>query len=504
MLRKLPKSKGNRLYGGLLDMLSSNRLRAAQRMNEDIVSGSGVFYFNALWRQTVVVSDPYLMAQLLHDNSLYKPARPDYIHFRQLMGPAGIADLVTAQSDPGDWLWKTVRKGVAPAFAPQALRTVYPKLAHVGGQLVDALKLLGDKEPVDMSLACMCETIDALGLTGFDKPYHNIACFKKGQPAHMLNVIRTANAEVARAMQNPLYKLWQQLPGQPSKGQTAITQFHDMMIDLLQEVKAKGPPSEEDSSIAAQLMRLQDPQTGQVLADKYLLPQISVLFWAGFDTTGNTMAWTLFCISQHPEVEKKMVAELDAHGLLATSNNPHPRAPDYADLTKLTYLSCVIKESMRMHTVVGFVTVRMSSRDLSLDDGKLVIPRNANIFLPVGLPHMSSAVYKDADQFLPERWLEPDAEYMPADPKGQHTSSEGTQGKVSRFMPFSDGRRQCVGMAFAKMNYTAILALLLGNFSFQLAERMGGAEGVMAAQKYEVTLTPSTGMWMHCCRRVKQ
>lgn len=59
-------------------------------------------------------------------------------------------------------------------------------------------------------------------------------------------------------------------------------------------------------------------------------------------------------------------------------------------------------------------------------------------------------------------------------------------------------------MAFAKMNYTAILALLLGNFSFQLADCMGGAEGVMAAQKYEVTLTPSTGMWMHCHRRAKQ
>ncbi len=54
MLRKLPKSKSNRVYGGLLDMLSSNRLRAAQRMNEEIVSGSGVFYFNALWRQVGV------------------------------------------------------------------------------------------------------------------------------------------------------------------------------------------------------------------------------------------------------------------------------------------------------------------------------------------------------------------------------------------------------------------------------------------------------------------
>ncbi len=54
MLRKLPRSKSNRVYGGLLDMLSSNRLRAAQRMNEEIVSGSGVFYFNALWRQVGV------------------------------------------------------------------------------------------------------------------------------------------------------------------------------------------------------------------------------------------------------------------------------------------------------------------------------------------------------------------------------------------------------------------------------------------------------------------
>lgn len=56
-------------------------------------------------------------------------------------------------------------------------------------------------------------------------------------------------------------------------------------------------------------------------------------------------------------------------------------------------------------------------------------------------------------------------------------------------------------MALAKMNYTTILAMLLGNFSFELAERMGGAQQVMADQKYEITLTPSTGMWMHCHKR---
>lgn len=67
-------------------------------------------------------------------------------------------------------------------------------------------------------------------------------------------------------------------------------------------MKSRGPPSDDDDSIAAHLMRIQDPYTGRLLTDDLLLPQVSVLFWAGFDTTGNTMAWTLYYISQHPQV----------------------------------------------------------------------------------------------------------------------------------------------------------------------------------------------------------
>ena len=39
-----------------------------------------------------------------------------------------------------------------------------------------------------MSLACMCETIDALGMTGFDKAYHNVQAFKDGKAPEMLTV----------------------------------------------------------------------------------------------------------------------------------------------------------------------------------------------------------------------------------------------------------------------------------------------------------------------------
>lgn len=51
MLRKLPKGPKNMLYGGLVSMLSHNRLRALEQMNKNVVSGSGVWHLNVLWRQ---------------------------------------------------------------------------------------------------------------------------------------------------------------------------------------------------------------------------------------------------------------------------------------------------------------------------------------------------------------------------------------------------------------------------------------------------------------------
>ena len=73
-------------------------------------------------------------------------------------------------------------------------------------------------------------------------------------------------------------------------------------------------------------------------------------------------------------MEKKIAAELEAHGLLATAERTQPRVPDYADLAKLTYLSCVIKESMRMHTVsTSHETVSMCWQVYSFD--QIVIMR---------------------------------------------------------------------------------------------------------------------------------
>jgi hypothetical protein len=50
-----------------------------------------------------------------------------------------------------------------------------------------------------------------------------------------------------------------------------------------------------------------------------------------------------FMITQHPEVEKNVLAELDSLGLLVTPERPNPRPLEYDDLTKLTYTNNCIK-----------------------------------------------------------------------------------------------------------------------------------------------------------------
>ena len=68
--------------------------------------------------------------------------------------------------------------------------------------------------------------------------------------------------------------------------------------------------------------------------------------WTGVcAATGHTAAWVVFSVSQHPEVEAKIVEELRQHDLLATAEQPNPRAFQWDDIPKLTYLNAVIKVS---------------------------------------------------------------------------------------------------------------------------------------------------------------
>ena len=125
------------------------------------------------------------------------------------------------------------------------------------------------------------------------------------------------------------------------RGRRELARFRAMMAGLLAEVRARGEPAPADATIAAHLLRIRDPATGQALPDDRLAAEIGVFFTGGFETTGHTIAWALLMISQHARVEAAVLAEL--RGLRLLPHQRGRRALEYEDLARLTYTGQAIK-----------------------------------------------------------------------------------------------------------------------------------------------------------------
>ena len=121
------------------------------------------------------------------------------------------------------------------------------------------------------------------------------------------------------------------------------------------------------------------------------------------------MAWTLFFLARHPMTQARVEAELEDHGLLVTSGRPHPRQLQYQDLSSLQYLGAVIKESMRLLPVVAGGTVRRSPVPIQL--AGYTIPAGVGLLVPMYGLHHSARNWERPEEFDPDRWRQPGAEY---------------------------------------------------------------------------------------------
>ena len=91
---------------------------------------------------------------------------------------------------------------------------------------------------------------------------------------------------------------------------------------------------------------------GLGLTDRQLQAEVGTFIMGGFETTAHTLSFTLFCIATNPDVEKKIAEELQDLGLL-NADGTLGRPISAEDLSVLSYLGNVIRESMRIFPVVA-------------------------------------------------------------------------------------------------------------------------------------------------------
>ncbi|XP_013165751.1 PREDICTED: cytochrome P450 4V2-like [Papilio xuthus] len=188
------------------------------------------------------------------------------------------------------------------------------------------------------------------------------------------------------------------------------------------------------------LFELKKTVGDDVMTDKLIRDQVTTLIMAGHDTVSHVLQLTLILIGSYSGVQDKIYAELQQ--VFENSD----RDVDKDDLTKLIYLEAVLKESMRLYSIVPIVS-RHLHQDVRLKH--YTLRRGHSCVLNLVSVHRHPMWGPDAEEFKPERWLNPNT--LPSNPNA--------------FIAFSLGKRNCIGRTYSMISMKTTLAHILRKYS---------------------------------------
>ncbi len=181
------------------------------------------------------------------------------------------------------------------------------------------------------------------------------------------------------------------------------------------------------------------------------IPQLmSDVTFAGSDTTSSSMAWFILYMVLYPDIQKKIHDELDR----VIGEEDLPR---WQEVNNMPYLQATICEVMRRSTPVA-VTVSNAIRDITL--GGFHVPKGTSVLFDLTQIHHDEREWPQPEEFKPERFLDDEGNFV-------------GWNRFNSLLPFGLGRRECGGIAFAKIMLFTFAATLLHRFRFEVPE---GAE----------------------------
>ncbi|KAK4545768.1 hypothetical protein LTR36_002722 [Oleoguttula mirabilis] len=195
--------------------------------------------------------------------------------------------------------------------------------------------------------------------------------------------------------------------------------------------------------LLARLMQGKD-ENGNKMGRSELTAEALTQLIAGSDTTSNTSCALLYHCLMHPEVVKKLQAELD-------QALPSNDVPQFAQVKDLPYLDMVIQETLRIHSTSSQGLPRVVPPGPGVEVAGHHFPQGVVLSVPAYTMHHSKEIWgPDADKFRPERW------------------EKVTERQKLAFIPFSYGPRACVGRNVAEMELALIVATVFRRYEFEL------------------------------------
>ena len=406
----------------------------------DIFNAIGRAYggVTTLWFSTIpviVITDPKMVIHILKDRKTDFSGRPYYPHERMSFKTADIV-----LGDYGDKQWDVSRRTGHLAVRKYAVSDSLPyKAIDVVDDFVNDLKAENEK-PVPMAEAIHSLTFRILARIAVgvdfqkdDETFKNIL--------QMIEVFMNNNGFIMLTALIPIteYTIFYRTHVIFERLKTYQRDtFYKFLEDHEEKWKDRKDDDEElndftDAILAAKREAIKQGQhdVAEVMNKNVMCSIMYDLFVAGGDTTKDTLLWFLLIISNYPEVQEKIRAEVEQ---ISTDEVPT------LDLKpKFNYLQAVISETMRFKPIVPMGVPHKTTCDTELagytiKKGTLVMASLFNVM-------NDESSFPEPNTFKPERFLDSDGLYTP---------------RVANFYPFSVGRRNCIGEKLALANLFVI------------------------------------------------
>ena len=210
---------------------------------------------------------------------------------------------------------------------------------------------------------------------------------------------------------------------------------------MIDERRASG---RDHGDLLSMLLAVRDDQRqGQspTLSPQQVRDEAITILLAGHETTANALTWTWYLLSQHPEVEEKLHAEID--------EVLDGRSPTVADIARLRIVEQVVTESMRLYPP-AWIIGRRAIAECTIADYQ--VPPRTMIFMSPYVTQRDARFFRNPERFDPSRWDQATAADRP---------------KFAYF-PFGGGARQCIGEHFAWMELVLLVATVAQRWQLKL------------------------------------
>ncbi|XP_052016270.1 cytochrome P450 2D9-like isoform X2 [Apodemus sylvaticus] len=238
------------------------------------------------------------------------------------------------------------------------------------------------------------------------------------------------------------------IPGLVDKVFKGQKNFMAILHNLLTENRTSWDPAQPPRNLTDAFLAEIEKAKGNPESsfnDENLHTVVGDLFIAGMVSTSTTLYWGLLLMILHPDVQRRVQQEID-------EVIGQVRCPEMADQAHMPYTNAVIHEVLRFADIGPVNLPRITSRDIEVQD--FLIPKGTVLITNQSSVLKDETVWEKPLRFHPEHFLDDQGHFV----------------KPEAFMPFSAGRRSCLGEPLARMELFLFFACLLQRFSFSVPD----------------------------------